>query len=92
MALIAPNLLVLAVLESALIVEMSNLVLSGPEDGYIVVDDCVFWARRRQLQQNPRLFSASKLSLVHIVPAVALVVLEIALLLYIENGTLIKPD
>ena len=42
MSLIAPNLLVLAVLESALIVEMSDLVLSGPEDGYIVVDYCVF--------------------------------------------------
>ena len=71
-----PNLLVLFVLESSLIVEMPNLVLSGPKDGDIVVNDGVFWAGRRQLELDSCFFCASKLSLVNVVPAVALVVLK----------------
>ncbi len=38
------HLLVLVVLEPALVVEVPDLVLAGPEDGHVVVDDGIFGA------------------------------------------------
>ena len=70
------HLLVLIVLEPSLVIQMPDLVLSGPEDGNVVVDDGVLRARRRQLEQDPGLLGAGEFGLIHVVPAVALVVLE----------------
>ena len=55
---------------------MSDLVLSGPEDGHVVVDDGVLRSGRTQLQHDSSFFGASKLGLVNIIPAITFVILK----------------
>ena len=54
---------------------MSDLVLAGPEDGHVVVDDGVLRSGRTQLKQDSSFFGASKLGLVNIIPAITFVIL-----------------
>ncbi len=55
---------------------MSDLVLAGPEDGHVVVDDGVLRSGRTQLQHDPSFFGASKFRFVHIVPTITFVILK----------------